>query len=648
MPALESKKLPWWQWYLTGLSTALFVVNLWAVLTWALDDSQIRAIFLAFTFVFAFSLFPAVKGGRRGRLALVLDAAGALIGLYVTFYIVFDFEEVFSRAGDPSNLDMVVALAATVLTLEVTRRTTGWALPILALVFLFYPLTFGPYLPGLLRTSQFSIERVMTIQYLSLVGIIGPAFKVMIEYIFLFIMFGAFLQRLGVTEFFIDVAKALAGNRPGGSAKIAVMASGLMGSVSGSATANVATTGVITIPMMRREGFTPTFAGAVEAAASTGGQLLPPVMGAAAFLMAEFTRTPYVTILKYALVPALLYYLMVWTAVHYQAKRMGMKGVPRDQLPALWPLLRQRGSLFTPLVILTWLIVIGYSPTLACIYAIAATIVVCFATPATRRLVTPGNILNAVRQGAESSVALFAASACAGIIVGVVTLTGLGLKISTLIIDVSQGYSIIALVLSAVTCIIFGLGLPTQIIYLTLAVLVAPGLVDMGIPMSAAHLFIMYFGMMSMVTPPVCFAAFAAAALSGAPMMQTGLQACKLAIAGMLVPFYFVYNPGLLLLGSGFEIAEALARALVGLLAAGVAIGLVPLPGNGTAEAQQKSVAVLARIAFAAVAVAMVSSSFTFIALGGGLLALALALCFGARLFAPAARQVHIGDDEAG
>ena len=229
MPASPGKTLPWWQWYLTGLSTTLFVVNLWAVLTWALDDSQIRAIFLAFTFVFAFSLFPAVKGGRRGGLALALDTAGAVVGLYVTFYIVFDFEEVFFRAGDPSNLDMVVALAATVLTLEVTRRTTGWALPILALVFLFYPLTFGPYLPGLLRTSQFTIERVMTIQYLSLVGIIGPAFKVMIEYIFLFIMFGAFLQRLGVTEFFIDIAKALAGNRPGGSAKIAVMASGLMG-----------------------------------------------------------------------------------------------------------------------------------------------------------------------------------------------------------------------------------------------------------------------------------------------------------------------------------------------------------------------------------------------------------------------------------
>lgn len=613
-----------------------------------MDDSQIRAIFLAFTFVFTFSLYPAIKGRPRGPFAVIFDLAAAAVGLYVTFYIVLDFETVFFRAGDPSELDMVVALAATVLTLEVTRRTTGWALPVLSLVFLLYPLTFGPYMPGLLRTSPFSVERVMTIQYLSLVGIIGPAFKVMIEYIFLFIMFGAFLQRLGVTEFFIDVAKALAGNRAGGSAKIAVMASGLMGSVSGSATANVATTGVITIPMMRREGFTPTFSGAVEAAASTGGQLLPPVMGAAAFLMAEFTRTPYVTILKYALVPALLYYLMVWTAVHYRARQMGMTGVPRDQLPALWPLLRRRGSLFIPLVVLTWLIVIGYSPTLACIYAIGVAIVVAAATPATRSLVTPANILKAVRQGAESSVPLFAASACAGIIVGVVTLTGLGLKISTLIIDVSHGYSLIALLLSAVTCIIFGLGLPTQIIYLTLAVLVAPGLVDMGIPMPAAHLFIMYFGMMSMVTPPVCFAAFAAAALSGAPMMQTGMQACKLAVAGLLVPFYFVYNPGLLLIGSGFEIAEALVRALVGLMAAGIAIGLVPLPGNGTAAGAQPAIAMLARIAFAGVALAMVSPAFSFIAAGGGLLALGFALSYGGRYFAPALGRAPAGDDDTG
>jgi TRAP transporter 4TM/12TM fusion protein len=357
--------------------------------------------------------------------------------------------------------------------------------------------------------------------------------------------------------------------------------------------------------------------------------------------MAEFTRTPYVTILKYALVPALLYYLMVWTAVHYQARRMGMAGLTKDQLPALWPLLRRRGSLFIPLIVLTWLIVIGYSPTLACIYAVAAVIVVAAVTPATRDLVTVGNILRAVRQGAEASVPLFAASACAGIIVGVVTLTGLGLKISTLIIDISYGYSVIALLLSAVTCIIFGLGLPTQIIYLTLAVLVAPGLVEMGIPMPAAHLFIMYFGMMSMVTPPVCFAAFAAAALSGAPMMQTGIQACKLAVAGLLVPFYFVYNPGLLLIGSGFEIVEAVVRALVGLAAAGIAIGIVPLPGNGRPAGDQTAFAVAARAAFAGVALALVSPVLTFVAVGGGLLVLGLALSL-------VPQRARIGDNGSG
>ncbi|MCC2096283.1 MAG: TRAP transporter fused permease subunit, partial [Hyphomicrobiales bacterium] len=305
----------------TLLAAAVFVFGCWSVLTFPFDDAVVRATFFGFTLAYAFCFFGWRKG-TRNRLELTLDIAAALLSLYVALYIIVDFEEVFARAGAVTTQDLIVAGLAIVLTLEATRRTAGLALPVLSLVFLLYPWLYGNYLPGLLRTSTFGIERIFTQQYLGLDGILGPAFKVMIEYIFLFIVFGSFLQRFGVTEFFIDFAKALAGHRRGGSAKVAVMASGLMGTVSGSAVANVVSTGVITIPMMKREGFRAAFAGGVEAAASTGGQVMPPIMGAAAFLMAEFAQIPYSDIILHALIPAILYFGTIWVAVHFEAKRL--------------------------------------------------------------------------------------------------------------------------------------------------------------------------------------------------------------------------------------------------------------------------------------------------------------------------------------
>ena len=561
------------EWFRTGICLVMFVLQVWTVLTWQLDDAEIRGLFLGFILLFAFAFYPAT-GKARGPAAFALDLAMIGLSLYVTLYIVFDYEEIFGRAGDIITHDYVIGTTAVLLVLEATRRTTGWALPVLSVIFILYPLVYGPYMPGVLNTSTFGFERVLTLLYLSMGGIIGVAFKVTLEFIFLFIIFGAFLNRFGIAEFFIDFARAVAGTSRGGSAKVAVVASSLMGTVNGSATANVASTGVLTIPMMKREGFSPVFAGAVEAAASTGGQIMPPIMGAAAFLMVEFARIPYSEIIIHALLPAVFYFAMVWAAVHFEAIRLGLARPTKDSLPEIWPLLKRRGTAFLPIIFLTVMILFKQALMDAVLWSLVLTIVIAIVTPDLRKHVTFENLFGAVADGVKTSVPLLLAAACAGIVIGTVMLTSLGINISAMIVELSQGIVIVALILSALCCLLMGLGLPTQIIYLTLAILVAPGLVDMGITVPGAHLFIIYFGMMSMVTPPICFAAFTAASLAGANLMKTGVVAFRIALAGQLVPFYFALNPGLLMIGSTTEIILAIIRASFGLFAAGLAFEL--------------------------------------------------------------------------
>ena len=607
------------------LAVGIFCFGVWTVLTWDFDDAEIRAIFLGFTLLYSLSFFGPGKRAR-GRAGLAADLLAAALGIGVAAYIALDFENVFNRAGAVTELDLAVAAVAIVVILEATRRTAGWALPILSVVFLLYPLVYGPYMPGLLKASPFGLERVLTGQYLSLDGILGPAIKVMIDYIFLFIIFDAFLQRFGVTEFFIDFAKAIAGNKRGGSAKVAVVASSLMGTVSGSAVANVVSTGVITIPMMRREGYQAAFAGAVEASASTGGQIMPPIMGAAAFLMSEFARIPYSQIILHALVPAILYFATVWLAVHFEAIRLGLKGAASETLPRLWPVLRERGTGLIPIVFVTTLIMMDHNLAESVLMSIVVTVLCAAVTPAMRHLVTVPNLVGAIREGIDNSISLFTASACAGIVIGVVSLTGLGLKISTMIIDISAGVAVVALILSAITCLIMGLGLPTQIIYLTLAILVAPGLVEMGISVAGAHLFIMYFGMMSMVTPPVCFAAFAAASISGAKMMQTGVMAFRLALAGQLIPFLFAYNPGLLLIGGPVDIVLDIVRALATLFAAGLAFEIFRITPFERDDSVAKPIIYLRRLTLGIATALLIFPEMQTTLAGAALLAAGLAL----------------------
>ena len=585
------------EWFRTGICLVMFVLQVWTVLTWQLDDAEIRGLFLGFILLFAFAFYPAT-GKARGPAAFALDLAMIGLSLYVTLYIVLDYEEIFGRAGDIITHDYVVGTTAVLLVLEATRRTTGWALPVLSVIFILYPLVYGPYMPGVLNTSTFGFERVLTLLYLSMGGIIGVAFKVTLEFIFLFIIFGAFLNRFGIAEFFIDFARAVAGTSRGGSAKVAVVASSLMGTVNGSATANVASTGVLTIPMMKREGFSPVFAGAVEAAASTGGQIMPPIMGAAAFLMVEFARIPYSEIIIHALLPAVFYFAMVWAAVHFEAIRLGLARATKDSLPEIWPLLKRRGTAFLPIIFLTVMILFKQALMDAVLWSLVLTIVIAIVTPDLRKHVTFKNLFGAVADGVKTSVPLLLAAACAGIVIGTVMLTSLGINISAMIVELSQGIVIVALILSALCCLLMGLGLPTQIIYLTLAILVAPGLVDMGITVPGAHLFIIYFGMMSMVTPPICFAAFTAASLAGANLMKTGVVAFRIALAGQLVPFYFALNPGLLMIGSTTEIILAIIRASFGLFAAGLAFELFRIAPMERDADLSRSIIYLRRVVF--------------------------------------------------
>ena len=466
---------------------------------------------------------------------------------------------------------LVVGIIAILLVLEITRRTVGPELPIVAIVFLAYA-RFGPYLPSPLNHRGFSISRIVEHTFLTTEGIFGTPLMVSSTFVFLFILYGAFLEKTGVGQLFIDLAFAATGHMRGGPAKTAVLASGLMGSISGSSVANTVTTGAFTIPAMKKVGYSPEFAGAVEAAASTGGQIMPPVMGAAAFIMSEMTGIPYFQIVTAAAIPAILYYLAVGTMVHFEALKTGLVGLPKEQLPKARDTMKRGWHLMIPLIaILYFLTVAQWTPFKAAYWSIIIAVVVAMLKKETR--IGIKDILGALESGARSAVGVASACACAGIVVGVVTLTGLGLKFASLIIDVAGGNLLATLFLTMVASLILGMGLPTTAKYIVLATMAAPALVQLGVPLIAAHLFILYFGVVADITPPVALAAYAGAGIAGGNAMKTGFLALKLALAGFLIPYIFALSPGLLLVDvTWFEALHTFITALVGIisLAAGV------------------------------------------------------------------------------
>lgn len=527
-----------------------------------------RGMHLSFVLGLIFLLFPFSNKLSRTKLPFY-DVLLSILGFTVGAYVVINYSNILAREGGATQAETILGIIATLLVLEAARRTLGFVMVIIAGSFLLYAFL-GSYIPGDFGHRGYSVERVAYQMYLTTSGIFSIPFGTSSTIIAMFILFGTFLDKSGAGKYFMDIAIGLTGQTRGGPAKAAVVSSALMGMVSGSAVANVVTTGAFTIPLMKRTGYKPHFAGAVEAVASTGGQIMPPVMGAVAFIMAELTQISYIKICIAAALPALLYYISLFMMVHFEAVRTGLQGLPRDQLPDVKKSFIKGIHLFVPLVFLVVLLVKGYSPMYAAFRSIVLLVIMSMLTKATRMGLR--DIIAALEEGAKGILGVAAACATAGIVIGVITLTGLGLKLSSILIEMSGGNLFVLLILTMLASIILGMGLPTAACYVLLASLVAPALVDSGVSVITAHLFILYFGCISAITPPVALAAYAGAGVAGADPNKVGFTACRIGIVAFIIPFMFIYGPGLLMEGSAASIARVIFTSTIGtiVLAAGI------------------------------------------------------------------------------
>ncbi|HPE88796.1 MAG TPA: TRAP transporter permease [Spirochaetia bacterium] len=599
---------------ISAIAITFTCFQLYTALFGVLDAMLQRAVHLAFGMSLIFLLYPTSQKWSKDRLH-PLDLGFAILGALTPMYIIVNYGELVLRAGTATTMDMVVGVIGILLVLEAARRIVGLPIVVIASVFIAYAFA-GPWLPGQLAHRGVDVGDLVQHLYFTTEGVFGIPLGVSSTFIFLFILFGAYLEKTGLGQYFIDLANSIAGRSAGGPAKVAVLSSGLMGTVSGSSVANVVGTGSFTIPMMKRLGYKGEFAGAVEATASTGGQLMPPIMGAAAFLMSEMTGIAYVRIIGAAVIPALLYYFGVWAGVHFEAKKLGLRGMTKEELPNLKEIFFGRGYLMIPLVGIVWLLVTGYTPMLAAFYAIVLSIaaavlgwwaplpiggmLVVFAimkpifhvgpygadgalkyltemTPLGALAVLGAiligfailkkkpnigfkEIVGGLESGARGAIGVLAATACAGIIIGVVTKTGLGLKLGSVLVSLANGKLILTLFFTMITSIILGMGVPTTANYIITSTIAAPAIIMLlrtkypELPIDSisivlpAHMFAFYFGIIADVTPPVALAAFAGAGIAKANPMKTGLNASKLAIAAFLVPYIFVMNPMMLMI----------------------------------------------------------------------------------------------------
>jgi len=528
-----------------------------------------RSVHLSFAFALVFLLYPFRTKSAVNRLR-VRDYLFAGFAVFIGMYLTINYTRLMETAGDYTKVDMVVGIIGTLLTLEAARRVVGLPIMIIASSFLAYAY-FGAYFPGFLTHRGYSIERIVSHMYFTTEGILGIPLGVSSTFIFLFILFGAFLEKTGIGKLFIDIADSIAGWAAGGPAKVAVITSALEGTISGSSVANTVGSGSFTIPMMKKLGYRPEFAGAVEAAASTGGQIMPPVMGAAAFLMAEFLGIPYIEIAKAAAIPACLYFLGIFIEVHFEAKRCGLKGMPWDQVPRFWTVLKERGHLFVPLIAIIYVLTEGFTPSLAALVGLGLSVVAGMLTKATRMSIP--DIFNALEAGARGALGVAIACATAGIIVGVVTLTGLGLKMANGLIQLAGGNLLLTLFFTMIASLILGMGAPTTANYVITSTIAAPAVVMLGVPKLAAHLFVFYFGIIADLTPPVALAAYAGAGIAKADPFWTGVTATKLAIGAFIVPYIFVYNPAMVLIGTTpFLLTQNLVTACGGMFGIGAAM----------------------------------------------------------------------------
>jgi TRAP transporter 4TM/12TM fusion protein len=552
-----------------SIALAFVLFHMYRAYVGPLGALQQRGIHLAFAMALTFLLYPFRRRNLKGKPTIV-DFSFAILGVVVGGYVAFEYHKLAYRMGTPNTLDLIMSPLAILLVLEATRRLIGWAMPMVAAAFLIYAY-FGQYAPGFLAHSGFEFSRIVTYVYLSPDGIFGLPLGVSATYIILFIVMGAFLQESGTGTFFFDFAYSVLGRVRGGPAKMSIISSSLFGTISGSAVANVVADGWLTIPMMKRTGYRAHVAAAVEAVASTGGQLMPPVMGSAAFIMAEIVGVPYVKICIHAAIPAILFYWALFCMVDLEAGKMDLKGLPGSELPNIREVFRRGWHLLVPLVVLVYLLaVLEYSPMRSAFFAIIITPFVAFLRRSTR--MDFRKIIRALEQGALGALEAAFACACAGIIIGIFSLTGLGLALSSVLIDLAGSNVLVLLFLTMIACLILGMGLPTTACYIILAVLVAPALVQLGVDIIAAHLFVFYFGIISSITPPVAMAAYVAAGIGNSSPFKTGWYASKLGLNGFIIPYMFVYGTHLLWKGALTEILLAFISGLIGSAALACAI----------------------------------------------------------------------------
>jgi len=540
-----------------------------------------RSTHLLFALTLVFLIYPSF---RKKPVGGIRDDAGGILGgsqdtpipswwdwilialsTITIAYIWINHDYLLTRfvfVDDPTQIELVLGGIFTVVVLEGTRRIIGLPLPVTALIFLGYAFFVAKTRP----------EQIIEIMYLTTEGIFGSTLGVSAAYVIMFVLFGAFMERTGIGRLFMDFALALTGHTAGGPGKVAVVSSCMFGTVSGSAVANVLVDGPITIPLMKRTGFRPAFAAAVESVASTGGQIMPPIMGAAAFVMAEFLGVSYFQVTMWAIIPAFLYFLAVFCAVHFESKRVGLLGLPKAECPKLGTVMRERGHLFIPLVTILFGLIAGYSAPLCALAGTLMCVPVAMMRKSTRKDINFDTILGALQDGAKNSIAVALACACAGIIIGVITQTGAAINFTSMVVDLSKDMLVLALVLTMIAGIILGMGMPTTPAYIVMVSLLVPAIIKLGAIAPAAHMFAFYFAILSAITPPVALAVYAAAGIAKAPLWDAGWTAVRVGAAGFIVPFMFIFEPSLLMIGEWTAILQSFTTAAIGTicLAAGL------------------------------------------------------------------------------
>lgn len=522
------------------ISVAMAAYHIWAIAFGTPEAVIFRGTHLLFVVVLLFLLHRG--SGKIEGTPTPLDLTLMALAVAPILYLFINYDYIINRifyVDELTTLDVIMGTLMTVMVLEATRRAIGLALPITAVVFLAYGLFIAKLDP----------HQLLDQLYMTTEGIFGIPLSVSASYVLIFVLFGAFMERTGTGQLFMDFALSLTGHTAGGPGKVSCVSSALFGTISGSAVANVMVDGPITIPLMKRSGFPPHFAAGVEAVASTGGQIMPPIMGAAAFVMAEFIGVSYGQVIIWALIPAILYYVACFSAVHFEAKRRGLVGVPRADLPRLGAVMRERGHLFLPVLAILVVMYSGFSSPMAALAGVAACFPVAALRKSTRHYVTFENVILACVDGARNALPVAIACAAAGVVIAVVTLSGLGIVFTQYVVHLSQDYLLLALVFTMIAGIVLGMGMPTTPAYIIMTALLVPAIIKFGIVVPAAHMFAFYFAVLSAITPPVALAVFAAAGIARSELWATGLAAVRIAATSFIVPFMFVYEPALLMIG---------------------------------------------------------------------------------------------------